>query len=73
MEIIENWHPLCVCVYMYMYMYVYVYVCMYVCIYVYIYIYIFRGVWYTGAGHIIRISSKSWFISLIPFKKVKLV
>ncbi len=22
-----------------------------------------------GAGHIIRISSKSWFISLIPFKK----
>ncbi len=23
---------------------------------------------YTGAGHIIRISSKSWFISLIPFK-----
>ncbi len=25
--------------------------------------------WYTGAGHIIRISSKSWFISLIPFKK----
>ncbi len=23
----------------------------------------------TGAGHIIRISSKSWFISLIPFKK----
>ncbi len=32
--------------------------------YIYIYIYI-----YTGAGHIIRISSKSWFISLIPFKK----
>ncbi len=25
--------------------------------------------YYTGAGHIIRISSKSWFISLIPFKK----
>ncbi len=24
---------------------------------------------YTGAGHIIRISPKSWFISLIPFKK----
>ncbi len=24
---------------------------------------------YTGAGHIIRISSKSWFILLIPFKK----
>ncbi len=24
---------------------------------------------YTVAGHIIRISSKSWFISLIPFKK----
>ncbi len=24
---------------------------------------------HTGAGHIIRISSKSWFISLIPFKK----
>ncbi len=24
---------------------------------------------YTGAGHIIRISSKSLFISLIPFKK----
>ncbi len=33
-------------------------------IYIYIYIYI-----YTGAGHIIRISSKSWFISLIPLKK----
>ncbi len=31
---------------------------------IYIYIYI-----YTDAGHIIRISSKSWFISLIPFKK----
>ncbi len=39
---------------------------MYVCMYIYIYIYI-----YTGAGHIIRISSKSWFISLIPFKKWK--
>ena len=24
---------------------------------------------YTGAGHIIRISSKSWFMSVIPFKK----
>ncbi len=24
---------------------------------------------YAGAGHIIRISSKSWFISLIPLKK----
>ncbi len=32
------------------------------CIYIYIYI-------NKGAGHIIRISSKSWFISLIPFKK----
>ncbi len=31
-------------------------------IYIYIYIHI-------GAGHIIRIPSKSWFISLIPFKK----
>ncbi len=37
-----------------------------VCVYIYIYIYIYI---YTGAGHIIRISSKSWFISLIPFKK----
>ncbi len=37
----------------------------YACMYIYrIYIYT-----YTGAGHIIRISSKSWFISLIPFKK----
>ncbi len=27
------------------------------------------SIWCTGAGHIIRISSKSWFISLIPFKK----
>ncbi len=27
---------------------------------------------YTGAGHIIRISSKSWFISLIPFNKLNL-
>ncbi len=35
-------------------------------VYIYIYIYIYI---YTGAGHIIRISSKSWFISLIPFKK----
>ncbi len=33
-------------------------------IYIYIYIYI-----YTGAGHINRISSKSLFISLIPFKR----
>ncbi len=32
-------------------------------------IYIFDQCVYTGAGHIIRISSKSWFISLIPFKK----
>ncbi len=33
-----------------------------------------ENVWwkYTGAGHIIRISSKSRFISLIPFKKWKL-
>ena len=27
---------------------------------------------YTGAGHIIRISWKSWFISLIPFRKSNL-
>ncbi len=27
---------------------------------------------HTSAGHIIRISSKSWFISLIPFKKLNL-
>ncbi len=27
---------------------------------------------YTGVGHIIRISSKSWFISLIPFNKLNL-
>ncbi len=45
---------------------VFVCVCLYVYIYIYIYIYICI---YTGAGHIIRISSKSWFISLIPFKK----
>ncbi len=32
----------------------------------YIYIYIYM---HTGDGHVIRISSKSWFISLIPFKK----
>ncbi len=33
--------------------------------------YIIQWPWnyYTGAGNIIRISSKSWFISLIPFKK----
>ncbi len=30
---------------------------------------LFQLIIYTGAGHIIRISSKSWFISLIPFKK----
>ncbi len=40
----------------YLYSYIYICVCVCVCI-------------YTGAGHIIRISSKSWFISLIPFKK----
>ncbi len=33
----------------------------------YVYIYVYTV--YTGAGHIIRISLKSWFISLIPFKK----
>ncbi len=35
-----------------------IYICVCVCIYI-----------YAGAGHIIRISSKSLFISLIPFKK----
>ncbi len=44
--------------------YIYIYIYIYIHIYIYIYIYI-----YTGAGHIIRISSKSGFISLIPFKK----
>ncbi len=39
---------------------IYTYIFYLVCVCVYI---------YTGAGHIIRISSKSWFISLIPFKK----
>ncbi len=39
---------------------VHVCVCMCMCVCIYI---------YTGAGHIIRISSKSWFISVIPFKK----
>ncbi len=34
--------------------------------FIYIYIYIYT---HTGAGHMIRISPKSWFISLIPFKK----
>ncbi len=33
---------------------------------IYIYIYIHT---HTYAGYIIRISSKIWFISLIPFKK----
>ncbi len=33
------------------------------------YEYMYHATPYTGAGHIIRISSKSWFISLIPFKK----
>ncbi len=32
-------------------------------------IYRYRYIYLSGAGHIIRISSKSWFISLIPFKK----
>ncbi len=45
-------------------LYIYIYIYIYIDIYIYIYIYI-----YTGACHIIRISSKSWFISLIPFKK----
>ncbi len=49
-------------IYIHIYIYIYTYVCMYVCICMYNFI-------YTGAGHIIRISSKSWFISLIPFKK----
>ncbi len=44
-----------VCIYMYIYIQ---YMCVRVCVCV-----------YTGAGHIIRMSSKSWFISLIPFKK----
>ncbi len=41
-------------------------------IYIYIYIHTYTHTHtyiHTGAGHIIRISSKSWFISLIPFKK----
>ncbi len=37
-------------------------------IYTYIHTYIHTCI-QVGAGHIIRISSKSWFISLIPFKK----
>ncbi len=51
---------LTVCLYVCACEHVCMYVCMYVCMCVCI---------YTGAGHIIRISSKSWFISLIPFKK----
>ncbi len=42
----------CVCVYRYIYIYIYIYVC--VCIYICICVCV-----YTGAGHIIRISSKS--------------
>ncbi len=48
-------------------------------LFIFLFIYLFIYFWgaaifiniyiYTGAGHIIRISSKSWFISLIPFKK----
>ncbi len=41
---------------------IYIYMCVYICVCVCVCV-------YTGAGHIIRISSKSWFISLIPFKK----
>ncbi len=40
--------------------------------YIFINIYCMSVYIYTGAGHIIRISSKSWFISLIPFKKLNL-
>ncbi len=43
---------------------IHVLICIFVIVAFYICIYI-----YTGAGHIIRISSKSWIISVIPFKK----
>ncbi len=51
-------------IYTHTYIYTYIHIHIHTHTYIYIYIYI-----HTGAGHIIRISSKSWFISLIPFKK----
>ncbi len=54
---------LVLCIYILFIIIIFIYIfCMYVCVYIYMYA-------YTGAGHIIRISSKSRFISLIPFKK----
>ncbi len=50
----------------YIYIYIYICICIYIYIYICMYVYMYM---YTGAGHIIRISSKNWFISLIPFKK----
>ncbi len=52
-------------IYTYIYIYIYIYTT-HTHIYIYIHTYTYI---HTGAGHIIRISSKSWFISLIPFKK----
>ncbi len=63
----EIWRQNCFNFYLTIFIYIYVYIY----IYIYIYIYSIYCIYciYTGAGHIIRISSKSWFISLIPFKK----
>ncbi len=51
-----------------LYYFYYIYICIYVCVCVYVCIYIYIYIYTQGAGHIIKISSKSWFISLIPFK-----
>ncbi len=51
-------------IYIYIYIYTHTHTHTHTHMHAYIHTYI-----HTGAGHIIRISSKSWFISLIPFKK----
>ncbi len=65
MFILLNLTYLAIFLYIYIYIYIYIYTHTYTYTYTYIYI-------HTGAGHIIRISSKSWYISLIPLKKCNL-
>ncbi len=50
---------LCTYAFMYMYIYMCMHVCMYTCVCICIYVYTVYIYIYTGAGHIIRISSKS--------------
>ncbi len=58
-------------IHIYIYTYIHTYTYIYTHTYTHIYIYTHTHI-HTGAGHIIRISSKSLFISLITFKKCNL-